>query len=80
MAESEQPLTWPVPSLGDPELVIAVCHYLLGTGKAAPADLSTLKPNASQFPEFSPACLTHLFHLVAHTFPSTSPTAAVEVP
>lgn len=61
---------WPVPSLGDPELVTAVCHYLLGTGKAAPADLSTLKPSASQFPEFSPACLTHFFfHLVAHAFP-----------
>lgn len=81
MAEPEQPLTWPVPSLGDPELVIAVCHYLLGTGKAAPADLSTLKPNASQFPEFSPACFTRLFPSCGpHLSPSTFPTAAVEVP
>lgn len=53
MAESEQPLTWPVPSLGYPELVITVSHYLLGTGMTAPADLSTLKPDASQFLPFT---------------------------
>lgn len=79
MAEPEQPLTWPAPSLRHPELVITVCHYLLGSGTAPPADLSTLKPSAS-FPEFSPAWLTHsFFHLLAPAFlPFSSPTAAVE--
>lgn len=49
MAEPAQPLMWPVPSLGHHELAITVSHYLLGTGMAVPADLSTLNPDASQF-------------------------------
>lgn len=49
MVEPEQPLMWPVPSLGYHELVITVSHYLLGSGMAAPADLSTLNPDVSQF-------------------------------